>query len=129
MLAVAVHEHDRAAAGVVEAGHQRRFLAEIARQRDHLDVERVGLQAARDRERRVGAAVVDIDDLAGQVEALPQVVREIAEALVQEREPGRLVIDGDDDRQPLRRGTRPRWWTGSKRRSPASSIKLSTFAP
>ena len=42
MLAVAVHEQDGAEAGVIEPGEQRRFLAEIARQRNHLNVERVG---------------------------------------------------------------------------------------
>ncbi len=66
MLAVAVHEQHRAAAGMVEAGHQRGLLAEIARQRHHLEVERVGGQAARDRQRVVGAAVVDIDHFAGE---------------------------------------------------------------
>ena len=55
MLAVAVHEQHRAEAGVVEAGQQRRLLAEIARQRDHLHVERFGRQrAARPRSCRRG---------------------------------------------------------------------------
>ena len=39
VLAVAVHEQHGAAPGVVEARHQRGFLAEIARQRNHLNVE------------------------------------------------------------------------------------------
>ena len=39
MLAVAVDEQHGAEPGVIEAGEQRRFLAEIARQRHHLDVE------------------------------------------------------------------------------------------
>ena len=47
MLAVAVHEQHGAAPGVIEARHQRRFLAEIARQRHHLDVERFGAKALR----------------------------------------------------------------------------------
>ena len=46
---------------MIEAGEQRRLLAEIARQRHHLHVERFGRQRARDRERVVAAAVVDID--------------------------------------------------------------------
>ena len=66
MLAVAVHEQQRAAAGMVQPRHQRGLLAEIARQRHHLDVERVGGKRARDRQRVVGAAVVDIDHFAGK---------------------------------------------------------------
>ena len=42
MLAVAVHEQRRAEPRVIEAGQQRRFLAEVARQRQHLHVERLG---------------------------------------------------------------------------------------
>ena len=71
MLAVAVHEQHRAAPGMVQPRHQRGFLAEIARQRHHLDVERVGGKRARDRKRGVGAAVVDIDHFAGEAVALP----------------------------------------------------------
>ena len=71
MLAVAVHEQHRAAPGMVQPRHQRGFLAEIARQRHHLDVERVGGKRARDRQRVVGAAVVDIDHFAGKAVALP----------------------------------------------------------
>ena len=48
---------------MIEAGEQRRLLAEIARQRDDLDVEAVGRKFARGRERGIAAAVVDIDDL------------------------------------------------------------------
>ena len=72
MLAVAVHEQHRAAPGMVQPRHQGGFLAEIARQRHHLNVERIGLESARDGERGVGAAVIDIDDLAGKPVALPQ---------------------------------------------------------
>ena len=39
MLSVAVDEHHGAETGMVEAGEQRRLLAEIARQRHHLDVD------------------------------------------------------------------------------------------
>ena len=104
MLAVAVHEQHRAEPGMVQPRHQRRFLAEIARQRHHLDVEPVGAKPARDVERRVGAAVIDIDDLAAEAVALPQRLRQRAEPLVQKGQPGCLIIEGDDDRQPLRRG-------------------------
>ena len=49
VLAVAVHEQHRAAAGMVQPRHQGCFLAEIARQRHHLDVKCVGGKSARDR--------------------------------------------------------------------------------
>ena len=104
VLAVAVHEQHRAAAGMVQSRHQGCFLAEIARQRHHLDVEPVGGKPAGDAERGVGAAVVDIDHLAGEAVALPQRFRQRAKPLVQQGQPGRLVVQGDDDRQPLRRG-------------------------
>ena len=71
MLSVAVHEQHGAEAGVIEAGEQRRLLAEIARQRDDLDVETVGREFARSGERRVAAAVVDIDDLGRRGRASP----------------------------------------------------------
>ena len=45
VLAIAVHEQDGAEAGVVEAGEKRGFLAEIARQRDDLNIERQRRQA------------------------------------------------------------------------------------
>ena len=104
MLAVAVHEQHRAAPGMVQPRHQGGFLAEIARQRHHLNVEPVGGKPARNLERRVGAAVIDIDDLAAKAVALPQRLRQRAEPLVQKGQPGCLIVEGDDDRQPLRRG-------------------------
>ncbi len=66
MLAVGIHEQHGAEAGMIEAGEQRGLLAEIARQRDHLDVDRLRRQRQRRRERRIAAAVVHIDDLAGE---------------------------------------------------------------
>ena len=44
MLAVAIHEQHGAEPGMIEAGEQGGLLAEIARQGDHLDVERHGRQ-------------------------------------------------------------------------------------
>jgi hypothetical protein len=61
MLAVAVHEQHGAAPGMVESGHQGGFLAEIARQRHHLDVERIGGKPARDASGASAAAVIDVD--------------------------------------------------------------------
>jgi hypothetical protein len=89
---------------VIQSRHQRGFLAEITRQRHHLDIERIGRKPARDGERRVGAAVIDIDHLAIEAIAVPERSCQVAEPLMQKRKPGRLVIDGHDDRQALRRG-------------------------
>src|SRR5262249_59940427 len=66
MLPVTVDEQHGSQAGMIEAGEQRGLFAEIARQRDDLDVEIVGRKRARGRERCVAAAVVDIDHLAGK---------------------------------------------------------------
>ena len=64
MLTVAVDEQDGVEPGVVEAGEQSRLLAEIARQRDDLHVERRRRRAMGDRESVVAAAGVDVDHLA-----------------------------------------------------------------
>src|SRR5262249_50245388 len=42
VLSVTIHEQDSAEAGMIEPGEQRRLLAEIARERDDLDIEAVG---------------------------------------------------------------------------------------
>ena len=124
MLTVAVHEQHGAAPGMVQSRHQGGFLAEIARQRHHLNVERIGGKPARDAERRVRAAVIDIDDLAGEAVALPQRLCPSAKPLVQKCQPGGLVV------QRARRSTAPaprrwpRWLTGPKRPYPASSIRF-----
>jgi hypothetical protein len=104
MLAVAVHEQHRAAPGVVQPRHQGGFLAEIARQRHYLDIEHVGGKPARDIERAVGAAVVDVHHLASQPVTLAQLAGQLAKPRVQRGKPGGLVIHRHDDRQPLRRG-------------------------
>ena len=64
MLAVAVDEQHRAVARMFEAGEQGGFLAEIARQRNHLHVDAAGGQGARDRKSIVARSVVDIDEFA-----------------------------------------------------------------
>ena len=98
MLAVAVHEQHGAPPCMVQPRHQGRFLAEIARQRHHLHVERIRCEAIGNCERRIGAAVVDIDDLAGKAVAPPEHARQIHDPLMQSREPRRLVINRNDDR-------------------------------
>ena len=100
MLAVAVDEHHGAEPGVVEAGQQRRFLAEIARQRHHLHVEPVGRKGARDGERVVGAAVVHIDDFAGERACPLQILRDVGEPRMQAFEAGALVVERNNDRKP-----------------------------
>ena len=109
MLAVAIHEQHRAQPCVVEAREQRRLLAEIARQRHHLDVCARGRQRLRDLERRIPAAVVDIDDLRLQAAGLAQATGDLGDPLVQCGEPAGLVEQRHDDRQArLRRSERPR---------------------
>ena len=98
MLAVAVHEQHCAKAGMVQPRHQGGFLAEIARQRHHLHVERISGKRARDRQRIVGAAVVDIDHLAGKAVTGLQRAGEAGQPLVQHGEPGRLVVQRHDNR-------------------------------
>src|SRR5580700_5597905 len=61
MLAVAIDEQRGAEPGMVEAGEQGRFLAEIARQRDDLNVDGAGGELMNDSECVVAASVVDID--------------------------------------------------------------------
>ena len=99
MLAVAVHEQHGAEARVVEPGEQRRLLAEIARQRDHLDVERLRRQPLRDAERGVAAAVVDIDDLGREAARLAQAAGDLDEPVVQGGKPVGLVEHRHHDRQ------------------------------
>ena len=84
MLAVAVHEQHGAEPGMIEAGEQRRLLAEIARQRDDLDVERHRRgSACGDLAGVVAAAVVDVDDLAGEPALDLEHARHLGDALVQ----------------------------------------------
>src|SRR5437764_524057 len=84
---------------VVEPGEQRRFLAEIARQRHYLDIGGARRQGARDRDGGIAAAVVDIDDLAAQSARLAQAVEHLADALVQPGQARGLVEQWDDDRE------------------------------
>ncbi len=100
MLPVAVHEQHRAEARMIEAGGERCLLAEIARQRDHLHVERARGQLARDSKRVVAAAVIDVDDFDRELARFPQIARDVGQPLVQPREAVRLVEHGNDDREP-----------------------------
>ena len=122
MLAVAVHEQDRAEAGMIEAGEQRRLLAEIARERDDLDIERIGGEFARGGERRVAAAVVDIDDLGRQAARRGERAGDLDDTRVQGGEVRRLVEQGHHDRQA---GVGP----DTRARGSACSGRVGSHAP
>ena len=107
MLAVAVHEQHGAEPGMVETGEQGRLLAEIARQRDHLDIERIGRQRIGDTVGGIGAAVIDINDFGAQVALDLEPARHFGNALVQGGEALGLVEYRHDDRQ-AGRGRRSR---------------------
>src|ERR1700733_13709493 len=98
MLAVAIDKEDGAGPGMLEAGKQRRLLAEITRQRHHLDVEPARRQFAGDGERTVAAAVVDIDHFAGQRTYGSEALRDLDEPRVKAIERGCLVIERHHDR-------------------------------
>src|ERR1043166_9768802 len=95
--ALRVHEQPRAEAGVVEPGWERRFLAEIARERDHLQVERGRGQRSGKIKRVVAAAVIDIDDLDGEAALCRELARDLGEARVKRREALGLVVERHDD--------------------------------
>ncbi len=80
VLAIAVDEQHRAEPRMVESGEQGGFLAEIARERDHLHVEMRSRQLARDREGGIAAAIVHIDHLATQRALLLQLPRHLGQA-------------------------------------------------
>ena len=103
MLAVAVHEQHGAEPGMVEAGEQSGLLAEIARQRDHLDVERIGDERTGDLGGAVAAAVVDIDDFGREIALDLEPARHLGDALVQGGKPLGLVEHRHHDRQARRR--------------------------
>ena len=63
VLEVAVDHHHDVAAGVLQAGADRRLVAEVARQGDHLDALVGRRQRAQALARRVAGAVVDEDQL------------------------------------------------------------------
>ena len=104
MLSVAVDEQHRTQARIVEAREQRRLLAEVARQRDELHVRAGGRQLRRDGAGRVGAAVIDVDDLAFEATFLPQRPTAVGEPRVERGKSRRLVEQRDHYRQP---GDRP----------------------
>ena len=124
MLAVAVHEQHRAAPRMVEPRHQGGFLAEIARQRHHLNVERVGLQGARDARawyRRCRRRHRPLRWRGRSAAAMSWRGRSAARAATRARRPRYRQARQSTAPAPRRS---PRWWTGRKRQSQASSIRF-----
>src|SRR5262249_4264547 len=99
MLSVAVHEQHGAQPGMIEAGEKRRLLAEIARERDHLDVEVFGGKFARGGKRRVAAAVVHIDRFGRQSALRLERAGDLDDAGVKGGEIVGLVEQGNHDRK------------------------------
>ncbi len=104
MLAVAIHEQHGAEPGMIEPGEQGGFLAEIARQRDDLHIERQGRQGPGDVAGVVGAAVVDIDDLDRQIVFALQKARHLGDALVQPLRPFASLKTGTTIDRPVPSG-------------------------
>ena len=99
MLAVAVHEQHSTEPRMIEAGHQRRFLAEVARQRNDLNVEGLGWQRLRHSQAVVAAAVIDIDHFGREAALLPEPAGNLGEPGVKPGKAGALVEQGNHDRQ------------------------------
>ena len=97
ILEVGVEHHDGIARGVVEAGGQRRLVAEVARQVDDAHARVGGRDAVERLRRAVGRAVVDEHEL----EREP--VERAADARVELVDRRLLVVDRCDDAQQLER--------------------------
>lgn len=63
VLEIRVHDDDRIAVGVLEAGEHGGFLAEVATEGEIADPRVGSRQLLQDRQRAVSTAVVDVDDL------------------------------------------------------------------
>src|SRR2546428_6390332 len=99
MLPVAVHEQYGAETGMIEPGKQRGLLAEIARQRDELDVESFRSKCACRAERGVAAAVVDVNHLRGQAARCFEGAGDFDDAGMQSSDIVGLVEQWHHDRQ------------------------------
>ena len=107
MLTVAIHEQHGAEPRMIEARHQRRLLAEVARQRHDLDVQRLGRQGLRHGQAVVAAAVIDIDHFGRKTARLAELPRDLDQAIVKPRQADALVVHRHDDRQAGRGLLRP----------------------
>ena len=97
ILQVDIDRDRRVGVAHVEAGGHRRFLAEIARQVDDADARIVVLRREQAVERRVGAAVVDEDEVEGDA-LLGQHLGVAVDRLEERRDRVFLVVDRNDQR-------------------------------
>jgi hypothetical protein len=95
VLQVAVGGRDEAPACELEAGGKRRRLSEVAAEPDDADPRVARLQIGHQLEARVGAAVVDEEELVGPAPGLEG----LGELPVQLGQVQRLVTNGNDDGQ------------------------------
>jgi len=95
ILKVAVHQHDRVAAGGIEPGRRRDLMAEVARQRDHAQPRVVGGGSQQLGQRVVAAAVVDADELPRR-RRLREAAHDAANATQQLLDARALVVEWDD---------------------------------
>ena len=94
VLQVGIDDDNRlGAARVVEAGGERRLLAEIAAERDHRDFGARALQHRQQFRRAVRGAVIDIDDLPAQ----PDASHDGNEAALEFLDHLDFVVGGHDD--------------------------------
>jgi hypothetical protein len=104
VLAVRIHEHHGVAHRGVEAGGQRRLLAEVAAEADQLDPGPAIGQGGDDPGAAVPAAVIDIDHLDRQAVGGIEPGGQGLELPVQRRDRIRLVVQRHDDREAARTG-------------------------
>ncbi len=97
ILQVRVQRDDALAAAALEARHDRHVLAEIAVQQDHAGDLRAPRELLAQQSRRaVAAAVVDEDHLVADAETVERRIQ----ASEERRQPGFLVVHGNDDGKP-----------------------------
>ncbi len=122
VLPVAVEGHHDRAARVGEARRERRGLAEVPVEVDDAEVRILGRKRAEAGERRVGAAVVDENDLVGAADAGGN-TGDLGEEGV---DVALLVVDRHDDRERRSLGGirhRKKRTTASATRSTSASVK------
>src|SRR6185437_8617260 len=93
VLQVAVHGDDEFTGGVVEAGGERRGLAEVAAQLDHEDARIDRGNLLKQTVRAVARAVIDED----QFKAGLHMLHHLLHAIVKARDALLFVVEGDDD--------------------------------
>ena len=79
--------------GLVEAGDERRRLAEVPAQSNDADVARGAVEPRQSGERPIGRAVVDEDRFSGHVEGLEH----RTELVIEQGDAPLLVVHRDDD--------------------------------